>query len=406
MESGAPLISVLVLCYNNQRYLYENLSSIFQQTYPNLEVLIGDDCSSNFNAEQLVLWIRENRTPNIKKITIYEREENLGTVENLERLREESAGEYLFDIAADDKLAHDEVIQRFYDAAAGAGEQAEFLVAQVELWDQKLERKMDDFVKADVIELLKNGTSRDLFAECAWRACLPATNFYHRSILDKVGKLSGSYRLVEDWPTHMRLARMNVRPVYVDMVCVKHRDGGISHGNALDAQKAFLTYHEDLLRAYKREAQPYLDLLTENERERAERYYQERVRTYYSIHLPKYMTQAKAGLRQEEKAGTKNTSNTSNTLSRTSRRKAFLRETLKRFVMSVSQVTVIGGTGLLCVLCFIAAACLCLCWSPIMRAFSVLFTGIGILLLLALFAEILINIWLKIRHFRQDIGNL
>ena len=164
-----------------------------------------------------------------------------------------------------------------------------------------------------------------------------------------------------------------------------------------------MTYHEDLLRAYKREAQPYLNLLTENERERAERYYQERVRAYYSIHLPKYMTQAKAGLRQEEKAGTKNTSNT---LSRASRRKAFLRETLKRFVMSVSQVTAIGGTGLLCVLCFIAAACLCLCGNPIMRVFSVLFTGIGVLLLLALFAEILINIWLKIRHFRQDIGNL
>ena len=64
------LISVLVLCYNNQNYIYENLKSIFEQTYPNIEVLIADDASQEFRAASLVDWINKNRTPNISKISI------------------------------------------------------------------------------------------------------------------------------------------------------------------------------------------------------------------------------------------------------------------------------------------------------------------------------------------------
>jgi glycosyltransferase involved in cell wall biosynthesis len=40
-----PLISVIVPNYNHEKYLSQRLDSIFNQTYPNFEVILLDDCS-------------------------------------------------------------------------------------------------------------------------------------------------------------------------------------------------------------------------------------------------------------------------------------------------------------------------------------------------------------------------
>lgn len=42
-----PLISVIVPNYNHEKYLRQRLDSIFNQTYPNFEVILLDDCSTD-----------------------------------------------------------------------------------------------------------------------------------------------------------------------------------------------------------------------------------------------------------------------------------------------------------------------------------------------------------------------
>ena len=40
-----PTVSVLIPCYNAERFIGETLESVFRQTWPKLEVIVVDDGS-------------------------------------------------------------------------------------------------------------------------------------------------------------------------------------------------------------------------------------------------------------------------------------------------------------------------------------------------------------------------
>ena len=52
MKTGVT-VSVIVPCYNHKRFLEQRLDSIFRQTYPDFEVILLDDCSTDGSQELL-----------------------------------------------------------------------------------------------------------------------------------------------------------------------------------------------------------------------------------------------------------------------------------------------------------------------------------------------------------------
>lgn len=94
-----PLVSVICLCYNHERFVRKAIDSILSQTYPNLEIIIVDDASTDGSAGEIREAIKFN-----PQIQFLELKENQGNCRAFNLGLAKSSGEYLIDLAADDIL--------------------------------------------------------------------------------------------------------------------------------------------------------------------------------------------------------------------------------------------------------------------------------------------------------------
>ena len=75
-------IDVLMATYNGEKYLKEQIDSILNQTYQNIQLIISDDCSTDGTREILRQYEKDDR------VKVFYQEKNLGYVRNFEFLLE------------------------------------------------------------------------------------------------------------------------------------------------------------------------------------------------------------------------------------------------------------------------------------------------------------------------------
>lgn len=79
------LVSVIVLCYQNESQLQPTLESIIKQDYARIEIIISDDGSDEFDINKWKIWCSSNGNRNIKNVRVLRRPINQGTVKNLRK---------------------------------------------------------------------------------------------------------------------------------------------------------------------------------------------------------------------------------------------------------------------------------------------------------------------------------
>lgn len=94
-----PLVSIICLSYNHEDYVVETLNSVINQTYPNIELLIADDCSTDNSVEIIQNWLQHH-----PKVYFLGNQKNLGNTKTFNQLVKRAKGEYIIDLAADDIL--------------------------------------------------------------------------------------------------------------------------------------------------------------------------------------------------------------------------------------------------------------------------------------------------------------
>jgi glycosyltransferase involved in cell wall biosynthesis len=97
-----PLVSVLVPTYNGERFLRPALRSALDQSHRNLEVIVGDDASTDGTAQILAAVAAAD-----PRVRIVRHETNVGAYDNPIALLREARGEYVKFLLHDDVLAGD-----------------------------------------------------------------------------------------------------------------------------------------------------------------------------------------------------------------------------------------------------------------------------------------------------------
>ncbi|MBK1894416.1 glycosyltransferase family 2 protein [Chryseobacterium paridis] len=102
-----PLVTVVVISYNHSAYIKECLDSIKNQTYSNIQLIVGDDASQDNSVSIFENWLSDNNFLAEKKF----HSKNTGLAEILNECIKLAKGKYIKLIAADDFL-HPEAIEK------------------------------------------------------------------------------------------------------------------------------------------------------------------------------------------------------------------------------------------------------------------------------------------------------
>jgi len=103
-EQDRPLVSVVIPSYNHEQYVKEAIESVYNQTYPNIELVVIDDGSKD-NSPQLLKELQEQYG-----FTLICRENRGVTATLNEAIYGHAKGKYIRVLASDDYLPENSVL--------------------------------------------------------------------------------------------------------------------------------------------------------------------------------------------------------------------------------------------------------------------------------------------------------
>jgi alpha-1,3-rhamnosyltransferase len=224
-----PLVSVSVIVYNSSKTIVETMDSIYNQTYPNLELIVSDDFSTDNTVQVCCDWVKahKDRFVRTELLTV---EKNTGISANLNRAERACHGEWVKTIAGDDLLLPN-CVSDYMDYVKNNPD-AIYVFGKVQFFGSvdgnysRYERLFDySFFSLD--------PEKQLYRLIFVGNCVPASSCFYS--LEKVRGLGlGEYDerilLLEDYPNWIRLLKKGIRFHFLDKEVVKYRINGISNG--------------------------------------------------------------------------------------------------------------------------------------------------------------------------------
>lgn len=233
-----PLVSVVVPSYNQARYLPVTLDHVLHQDYPEIEVIVSDDASTDGTPEILEAyvrdipreevsyasrWVRGNdrsgieravhkRFPQNRRTKVLTSDHNQGATRNYIRAFREVTGVYCTFLPSDD-IPHPAMISTLVETLERTG--ADFAYADMHVVD-------------DAGRILRTFRLPDYSIERCFGDwyLLGMCKLWRRSLLERFGSFDENYRVAMDHELFLRFARGNARFIHVPKVLYSIRNHG------------------------------------------------------------------------------------------------------------------------------------------------------------------------------------
>lgn len=198
--SDSPLVSMIVLCYNQARFVTETLESVRAQTYKPTQLIILDDRSSDDSVAVIESWLQKNGID----CTFIRHQKNQGICISLNEALSHATGKYISMIASDDVWLPDK-ISRQVEIMESQPDKVGVLYSDAFQIDEHGNALTDMFIAAHrSLPEMPKGQILDTLLEGNF---IPGmTTLIRRSCFDKVGLYDETLPW-EDWDMWMRIAR-------------------------------------------------------------------------------------------------------------------------------------------------------------------------------------------------------
>lgn len=200
-----PLVTFISPCYNHAHYVVESLESIRAQTYPRIEHIIIDDCSTDNSAEVIEAWIAQTGY----KCIFIKHEKNKGISYTLNESIRLAKGKFWTPLATDDYIKPERT-EKFVRFLLQHPE-TNMVVADAVSVDEN-GREVEREGTSSFLEFYqrfnpqfqqeKFGTYQSLL----YGNYIPGSLMLRHSIFEKVGLFPEHFKL-EDWDMWLRVSR-------------------------------------------------------------------------------------------------------------------------------------------------------------------------------------------------------
>jgi len=220
MEQQYPLISIVVLNWNGRKIIKRCLDAVFSQTYPNFEVILSDNGSTDGSVE----FVRKN----YPKVKIIENGRNLGCAEGNNVGMRIAKGKYICNLANDTKPDKNWLMEMFKviesDKKIGAvGPKLVFM------HDPKIINAAGTIATKDGLVRYRGWKEKDVGQYDKVEEVFAVNNvacMYRKKALQDVGLLDPEFFIYnEDADLGWRMRLRGWKSVYVPTAIVQHEVG-------------------------------------------------------------------------------------------------------------------------------------------------------------------------------------
>jgi len=230
-ESKDPVISVVVIAYNIQDLVLETLDSIYNQSYPQIELIISDDCSTDQTVERCKKWLDVNRDRFVDAKIVIARK-NGGIPANCNQGIKVSNGEWIKIIAGDDLFFQD-AMEKFisYINQDSRREKKAFHADAIEFHDNLPgEEELSEWGESheQQFNLPETSPEEQFNILIRFNPVHAPTVLLHRSIYEDIGYFDERFRFWEDRPMWLKITSHGVKMHYLRENIVKYRRHNLS----------------------------------------------------------------------------------------------------------------------------------------------------------------------------------
>lgn len=209
-----PLVSVVVITYNSEKFILETLESIKEQTYSNLELIISDDHSKDNTVSICREWTQKY-SYRFKNVQIITSPTNTGISANCNRGYRNAKGIWIKGIAGDDALEK-ECISQYIDFI-NMHPQASICHSKQHCFNDtfnpsslNIEKEIKD---VDCLHTANPNHKKQFLYLCLSNSISAPTVFMKKSLFDTIGGYDETIPMCEDYPMWLKITK-NGYPFY------------------------------------------------------------------------------------------------------------------------------------------------------------------------------------------------